>query len=235
MFPKIELAVLSVALLAGACEDALYGNGERATETRPVADFTRVESAGSVDVRIEQGEAFGVIVSVDSNVLPELRTRVVGETLVIDSQRDFEDLVPGPHVFVTLPALRAASLSGSGALGVAAPQPGQPLALDLSGSGDLLFDGAASDTTVRLSGSGNVALRGSSDWLDLKLDGSGDINAAEWRAANGRLKLSGSGSIRASLSSSVEVDLDGSGDVYLYGEPDILRLSIDGSGELHQR
>ena len=214
MFPKIELAVLSVALLAGACEDALYGNGERATETRPVADFTRVESAGSVDVRIEQGEAFGVIVSVDSNVLPELRTRVVGETLVIDSQRDFEDLVPGPHVFVTLPALRAASLSGSG---------------------DLLFDGAASDTTVRLSGSGNVALRGSSDWLDLKLDGSGDINAAEWRAANGRLKLSGSGSIRASLSSSVEVDLDGSGDVYLYGEPDILRLSIDGSGELHQR
>jgi len=235
MLRRPESACLFACLLACACEDAMYGNGVRATETRPVADFTRVDSAGSFDVSVVRGEAFDVTVSIDSNLLPGLRTRVVGDTLEIDSQRDFQDLVPGPHVFVTLPELQAASLSGSGALGVGAPQPELPLDLDLSGSGDLVFDGAASGTTVRLGGSGSVALRGSSDWLDLRLDGSGDIDAAELQAADGRLQLSGSGSIRAFLSSSVEVELDGSGDVYLYGDPNITRLSIDGSGALHRR
>jgi hypothetical protein len=226
---------LFVAFCACACNGVAFGNGERATETRTLTDFDRVDSAGSMDVSIEQGDAFAVTVSIDSNLLPLLRTRVVGDTLRIDSEPDFERMVSGPHVHVTLPDFRAAALSGSGELSILAPQSGEAVDLNLSGSGSLSFDGAATETTVRLSGSGDVSLTGSSERVDLSLDGSGDIDAVELPATEGALQLSGSGSIRANLSTSVEVDLSGSGDVYLYGAAEVRRRSIAGSGELHRQ
>jgi Putative auto-transporter adhesin, head GIN domain len=224
---------LLAALPALACEDAVHGNGQRATETRPLTDFTAVESATSVDVAVEQGDAFDVTVSIDSNILPRLRTRVVGDTLVIDSERDFEDLVRGPHVRVTLPDFRAAELSGSGHLGILVPAASNPVDLTLSGSGGLAFEGTAPETTAHLSGSGDMALDGSSERVGLWLDGSGDLDAVRLHATTGRVGLDGSGSIRATLSGSAEIDLSGSGDIYLYGAPELTRLSIDGSGELH--
>lgn len=233
MLRTLHRSCLWVALLACACDDVAYGNGERATEARTLADFTRVESAGSVDVSIERGEAFEVVVSIDSNLLAELSTLVVDGTLVIRSDKDFEDIVAGPHVRVTLPGLRAATLSGSGEVRVATPGSGEPVTLNLSGSGRMLFDGTAPETTVHLSGSGDVDLVGESDRVALILDGSGDIDASALRASEGRLKLDGSGSIRANVEGAARVDLSGSGDIYLYGAPQLTSLSIDGSGELH--
>lgn len=228
-----EFLCLLAALPTLACEDAVYGNGQRVTETRPLGDFTAIESATSVDVAVEQGDTFDVTLSIDSNILPQLTTRVVGDTLVIDSERDFEDLVRGPHVRVRLPDFRAAELSGSGNISILAPAATQSVDLALSGSGNLAFEGTAPETTARLSGSGDISLTGSSERVGLWLDGSGDIDAVRLQATTGRVGLDGSGSIRATLSGSAEVDLSGSGDVYLYGDPALTRLSIDGSGEVH--
>jgi hypothetical protein len=229
----IAPSCLWVACFACGCADGIEGNGQRVTEERPLAGFSRVDSATSVDVEIEQGDDFAVSVSVDSNVLPELRTRVVGDLLQIDSRRDLDDLVAGPHVRVTLPALRVASLSGSGALRVRAVDSTESLALLLSGSGGIDFVGEEPEVVVRLSGSGVVALTGGAERIDLQLDGSGDIDASALEAADGRLELSGSGSIRASLSSTADVELSGSGDIYLSGDATVTRQSLDGSGALH--
>jgi putative autotransporter adhesin-like protein len=230
----IALSGLVASLLAAGCDDVVQGNGQRVSEDRALAGFSRVDSATSVDVEIAQGDDYAVTVSIDSNALPELETRVVGDTLEIDSDKDLEDLVTGPHVRVTLPDLRAASLSGSGQLLVAATDSSESLALLLSGSGRIAFAGAEPEITVRLSGSGEVDLTGSAGRVDLRLDGSGDIDATALSAAAGRLDLSGSGSIRARLSETAEVDLSGSGDVYIYGDAELTRSSIDGSGDLHR-
>jgi hypothetical protein len=233
MFRISWFSGLVTALIVCGCDDVVQGNGQRVTEERPLADFTRVDSATSVDVAIDQGDAFSVTLSVDSNVLPELRTRVVDGELQIDSPKDLQDLVVGPHVHVTLPGLSVASLSGSGDMRVRASESSPSLALSLSGSGRIAFDGTEPEINVRLSGSGLVALTGSAEHVDLRLDGSGDIDAEALEAADGRLDLSGSGSVRANLSETAEVDLSGSGDVYLFGGAEVTRLSIDGSGSLH--
>ena len=229
-----EVFCLFAALLASACNgDVVYGNGEPATEARLLADFVRVDAAGSMDVVVERGEAFEVAVSIDSNLLPLLRTRVIGDSLVIDSEPDFEAVVGGPHVTVVLPNLHGATLSGSGQMAIFAPQPALPVGLELSGSGGLSFEGSAAETTVLLSGSGDVALTGSSERIELVLAGSGGIDATRLAATHAELQLSGSGNIRANVSGPVDVDLSGSGDIYLFGAPDVRRSSVDGSGQLH--
>jgi autotransporter translocation and assembly factor TamB len=224
-----------VTLYSVGCGEALFGNGQREQETRNVTGFTKVESAGSVDVAIEYAEDYRLEVSLDSNLIPELETHVVGDTLLIEHHPDFADIVSGPHVRITMPDLRKAELSGSGELTVAQPESAHDLSLDLSGSGRLEFTGSAPKTSVRLSGSGDVVLDGKSPSVQLRLDGSGDIDAHEFAADIGDVNLSGSGTVRAAVAKTANVQLSGSGDIYLYGDARLTRFELDGSGELHRQ
>lgn len=228
------LGMLVLAAACCACSEAISGNGDRETEKRDVKGFTKVDSQGSVDVAIEYAEDFALTVSLDSNLVPELETHVVGDTLVIEHHPDFTDTLPGPHVRIKMPALRGAELSGSGELTIDNIDSQDAVRLDLSGSGRVSFAGSAPQTTVNLSGSGDVVLRGTSAQVRYDLDGSGDIDARKYECADGDLHLNGSGTIRAKLSDSADVDLSGSGDIYLYGNPDVKSLSLDGSGDVHE-
>jgi hypothetical protein len=173
----------------------------------------------------------GVTVSVDSNVLPVLRTRVDGETLVIDSDESVSHLLPGPHVTVTMPHFQSADLSGSGRIDVASRET-TPVSLRLSGSGDVTYSGVAPSVHAALDGSGNVDLAGSADQIDLDLGGSGNINATALPASSGTIHLRGSGGVSATINGRADVSLDGSGDIDLFGSVTRGAWASPGSGDI---
>lgn len=88
---SVLLLLGAVALLASACT-VIEGNGVPAEEERPVRSFSELEVRGEVQViarvdpslRAEQG--FEVHVSGDENLLGHVRTRVVGQRLVVDTE-----------------------------------------------------------------------------------------------------------------------------------------------------
>jgi len=136
--------VAAVTLATAGC--GLYGvdgNGHRATETRPLQGFTAVVADGSLDVQIRSGDTFNVEVSIDSNLLHDARTDLTdgGDTLSIDLDGPVWDILPGPHVIVTMPELQRAVLNGSGSVTATGFQQPDPLALELDGSGVLTYDG----------------------------------------------------------------------------------------------
>jgi Putative auto-transporter adhesin, head GIN domain len=229
-----SIASVGFATVLGACSNAVHGNGQPASEDRPLSGFVAVESASSFDVKVERGNTFSVHVHVDSNIEPLLRTRVVGDTLVIGSDEQVTDLLPGPHVTVTMPRLTSATLSGSGLFSAAGFEEHDPVSLDLSGSGNLDFQGSAPAITARLDGSGEIDLAGSSDQLDLELDGSGSIDARALPARVGSVGLAGSGQVLATLAERVDVSLSGSGHIDLFGGAAIAHASKSGSGEIEQ-
>jgi hypothetical protein len=238
MTNRFETASLMVVATLAAAGCGLYvdGNGERATETRPLQGFTAVTADGPLDVQIQRGDAFDVEVSIDSNVLRDVRTDLTdgGATLSIDLDGSIFNILSGPHVIVTMPVLRRAVLNGSGSVSATGFQQTDPVALELDGSGVLTYDGQAPSAQVRSWGSGDVRLHGGADSLDARLDGSGAVDARDFPTATADLSLSGSGDLSADVSGSASVTLSGSGNVDLYGGAVVERASISGSGSFNQ-
>src|SRR4051794_21290103 len=168
---------LLLGLLA-SCDLGIDGNGNRSVEDQPERDFTGVEARGSLDVKVQRGDTFAVVVSIDSNLQPLVVTRDDSGTLIVDSTEPIANTVSaprviprvdagtliavppkpsgtkvtGPPVIVTMPVLRGAVLSGSGPLRGGTPPQTQPVDLILEGSGDLFFSGDVPALTGRLIG-----------------------------------------------------------------------------------
>jgi hypothetical protein len=236
---RFETALLMVVATQAAAGCGLYGvdgNGERATEIRPLQGFTAVTADGPLDVQIQRGDAFNVEVSIDSNLLRDLRTDLIdgGATLSIDLEGPVGDILSGPHVIVTMPALQRAVLNGSGSVSATAFEQTDPVALELDGSGVLTYDGEVPSAQVRSWGSGDMRLHGGATSLDARLDGSGAVDARDFPTATADLSLSGSGDLSANVSGSARVTLSGSGNVDLFGGAVVERASISGSGSFNQ-
>jgi hypothetical protein len=222
---------MPLTILINACW-GVPGNGERERETRHHEDFIGIENHGELDVQVRQSDEFRVVVSIDSNLLDNVKTRVRDDRLVIDNNINFTDVVNGPHVIVEMPELTFVELSGSGDLDATSFDEGGTVRLELSGSGDLRFEGSSPriDATVR--GSGDLALSGTTDFLDVQVNGSGNVDARNLDAAEGRVRLDGSGDVSATVHGDVDAELNGSGDLDLFGDVDLKRSDEDGSGDI---
>jgi hypothetical protein len=229
---SLFVPVLGSLWLLGCDVAGIDGNGQRRDEVRDAVAFSKIRSDCDLDVKVTQGDVQSVTVSLDSNLLHLVSTRVSGDTLHVDVSRDVDKIVDGPHVLITMPELTAARLAGSGTMTLALDEPSSPLDLYLSGSGSVRFNGTTAVTGAYLSGSGDMRLEGTTSDLDLALSGSGSIRSQNLAADSASIDLSGSGDISATVSDSVKVSLSGSGHIDLYGGAAIDDYRNSGSGEL---
>lgn len=220
--------------LLGCGDGGVDGNGDRVQAAREVAAFTRVRSDCDLDVQVTQGDAQSLTISLDSNLQELVRTRVVDDTLYLETTDDVEDTVDGPHILITVPELTAAKLDGSGRMTLTFDEPELPLDLYLSGSGDLSFNGTTAAVGAYLSGSGDLRLEGETSDVDMKLSGSGSIRGQQLAASSAAITLSGSGSVSAQVQDSVTVSLSGSGSVDLFGDATLASYHDTGSGDIVQ-
>jgi hypothetical protein len=230
-----QLSRLTVTLCAplvlGACW-GVEGDGERERELRDHEDFVGIENHGELQVQVRQADTFRVAVSIDSNLLDNVKTRVRSDRLIIDQNVNFSEIVPGPHVIVDMPQLAFVKLLGSGDLDARTFDESATVRFELQGSGDLRFEGSAPRIDATLEGSGDLRLVGASDYLDVEVQGSGSVTARDLAASGAYLRTEGSGDINATVNGEVEAETDGSGDIDLYGDVDLVRSDEDGSGDI---
>jgi Putative auto-transporter adhesin, head GIN domain len=208
--------LLLLAAVAGAVALAGCGfvedDGPTTTRVRDVGPFTRIASAGSVDVRVHVGGAPSLRVRAGEKVIGDVRTEVRDGTLQVRYEHD--GLGGGPV------AIEASVRDLDG--------------IEVSGSGDVDADGIdAPAFTLRSDGSADVALAGSVARLDLEMHGSGDADLASLKARDARVELHGSGDVDVRADERLDVDVEGSGDVRYHGRPQVAE-HIDGSGDLSQ-
>lgn len=221
------MPILTAALLPlAACSATIGGDdttpgiapqGSGGTRTYPAQGFTHIDLAGSDQVDVRVGPGFSVRADGDSELLDHLKITLEGDTLRIGRFRTSGWNWRGGHarIQVTLPALAAVSIAGSGSVAVDQVR-GDAFRGNGAGSGTLSV-GALQVALAELSlaGSGGAKLGGTAQRLKIDIAGSGDVDAAGLRATQADVSIAGSGNVHAQVDGTAKVSIMGSGDVDL--------------------
>lgn len=187
-------------------------------ETRNVGEFNAIALAvGFGDLIVEVGPRASLVLEGDEETLKLIRADVRHGTLVIDRDRTQQGAPPNIGRItarITLPSLKAVSLSGVGRIQLAGLNGGE--------------------TAIKVSGSGVVEARGRLDKLTLNISGAGTAEMPQLLAENAEVNISGSGNATINSKGVLDVDISGSARVHYVGTPAHLRTSISGWGTVHQ-
>jgi hypothetical protein len=195
----------------------IAGTGSGSARTYQVADFSKVEVAGSDDVDVKIGATFSVRAEGDSDELDHLKIEKDGDTLSIGRRdhRFFWGNHKGVKVYITMPRIAGASMAGSGDMTIDRVE-GDSFSSDGAGSGELSIAAlAVKDAHFSLAGSGSVSAKGTADSLKIDIAGSGDVDAKELTAKGADISIAGSGDVNALVNGSASISIMGSGDVDL--------------------
>jgi len=227
--------VLIAACSAGGAHESRDQSGERAQRSFEVGAFERINLAGSHDVVVTVGGAPSVRAEGDSEALERLEIGVEDGELRIANRSSSWSWFGGRHrgvtVHVTVPALTAASVTGSGDMRVDRIE-GQGFAASVGGSGELdLPSVRVAVASFSVTGSGDIRAAGSARRSTAALTGSGDLDLAGLETADTSVALVGSGDISVRATGTASVELRGSGDVNVAG-PARCTISKSGSGDV---
>ena len=187
---------------------------------------------GEYDIYYVPDTSYFVILEADQNLLPYIRTRVSGSTLIVDngSRKCLRSDYP-IRVYVHTPEIKLMSLVGSGMISAESVYADE-LKLQIEGSGHIDITGIdVLDMQVIISGSGDVNLWGETDIVEYIIAGSGTISAQNLLSNSCTVEISGSGDIYCNVEEKLNVFISGSGDIYYMGEPSI-STNISGSGKV---
>lgn len=244
MMKKIPM-LLAVAATLAACSNTgdegprVQASGQQGQRSFQLADFDSVSLRGPDDVEVRVGPAFAITAQGDTGVMQALEIKREGNELLIGrrgrgnnfSWGDSDNDGGAIRIIVTMPAIRAASLAGSGDLRVDRVAGGDFNA-SLAGSGDLaLAQVQANALSMNVAGSGDLSAAGTAGRVDVSIAGSGNVDGGSLGTRAAKIAIAGSGNARLQVDGDADVSIVGSGDVDL-GPKARCQASKMGSGEV---
>ena len=219
----LAFGIVGAAVATAACSEARSENGGPTVDrSYTVGDFDKVELAGAYDADIRVGGAPSVKASGSQKAIDDLEVVVENGALVLRHKKKMNFGWSNNHgkikVVVTVPALRAAELSGSGDLRVDKVT-GDAFDAGIAGSGNLTVGNVAVNRLkMSVAGSGNAeATGGRAKAVEYNIAGSGGINAKGVAAETAAASIAGSGNIDGQATATASVNIMGSGNVNLTG------------------
>lgn len=226
-----NLIILLLASVSIISCNSITGNGNVARENRNLSPINTIKTSGSIDLEINSGSGYSLIVEDDVNIIPYIVTDVSNGELNVHYKNGYSVMSDHAKVIVTVPSIDKIATSGSGDVtsnGIL--KSSQTLVFSTSGSGDVKADVDAPSIKVDGSGSGDISLSGNTKNFDCSISGSGDIKCSNLKSENATIHVAGSSSVHVFASVSLKVNVAGSGDVFYAGNPASPEIHIAGSG-----
>lgn len=215
-------------------KSGIRGEGANVSHTLDVKNFDGIGLYFSGTVYLKQGSTYSVKVEGQQNIIDNIETEVEGDYWKIKFDRPVRKH-EGVKIWITMPTLTKAHISGSGNLiGESSFTGLEEVSVGISGSGDIDLELEAKAIESKISGSGNIELGGSSGSFSIKISGSGDVKAYDLNTGSCNVRISGSGDCQVDVSEQLEVSISGSGDVYYKGRPKV-KAKVSGSGDVAAR
>ncbi len=211
--------------------EKIQGSGNIKKQSRELAHFTGISMSLPAQVELRIGNAEGITIETDDNLLPHIETVIENGTLKVrPAKRNMNLHARSMKIVINAKEVERISLGGSGSI-ESDPLKGGKMKFDLGGSGSInvkRIDGES--VSVALGGSGNFKTGGGSAGnLSVSIGGSGDVDLGQVKAREASVSVAGSGEAIIWASDTLSVRIAGSGDVNYYGDPK-LSQSVVGSG-----
>jgi hypothetical protein len=160
------------------------------------------------------GSAASLKVSAEENLLGMIRTRVKGNSLIIDTKKNIS---PRKEIVIEI---TTPSLSD----------------LDVSGANNIDVDNISCDEfNLDLSGAGTVDLRGEVEKFTADLSGAGSIKAKQLKAKDVRISVSGAASADVYASKFLDASVSGVGSIEYFGDPEKTKTDVSGVGSITRK
>lgn len=212
---KVALALVCLSVALQGCmfinqTKALVGSGKMKTETRTVSEFTALKLDAPAEVSIVVGEGQSVELTADDNYLNSVITDVDGSTLKIRNKNgSYRNTTL--RVAIKVASLKDVHVNGSGEVSIRRLK-GDLFGAEISGSGEILAEGAVKSVSGKINGSGNIELaKVTAETGRASINGSGEIEIYSSKSAEA--KINGSGTIRVAGGGAIESKINGSGEV----------------------
>ena len=222
------------------------------SETRVLArGIATVELSGPIDLTLRYGTTPALTIKGEERLLGNIDTSQSGDVLHIGTRGMLLHHRQPLQAVLVLPNVGRIVIDGSGD-SVITGLSGDAIVLQLTGSGNVRFNGRYQRVDASVNGSGDLELNtgnsdaitlsqesagqitvlGSAHKLTVKKTGSGELDARHLRADEVTLKQSGSGDSIVLARETVAIEMSGSGDVRVRGGPRVQSVARTGSGEV---
>lgn len=188
------------------------GSGNIITETRNIADFSKIDVGGVFEVEIVAQKDFSVQIEADDNLLQYIETEVSGDTLEIKTNKRISSKNP-IRVKVSAPNIESLEVSGASKVSLANLK-NESLNVDASGASKLKVDGETKDLTIDMSGASR-------------------LDAENLKAENVNVDASGASNANVFVSGDLKADLSGASHVTYLGNPQNLQKKTSGASSVN--
>jgi Putative auto-transporter adhesin, head GIN domain len=190
----------------------VVGDGQPASEDRPIGPVEAIHSDGAFALRITIGPAPKLTIEADKNILPIIKTRSENGRLDIYSDRSYS---VNRRIMVTVSLPNVSDISASGSNQIQADGfAGGPLSVSLDGSNHAVLAGRVAALTCVLSGANHLAAQGLA---------AGSANVA----------LNGSGDAAVDASQRIVANISGAGTITISGNPKERSTEVNGAGRIN--
>ena len=213
------LRALAVAFLVGGCQllqaagVMVVGEGPLVTQTKDVADFTKVELNGGVRFEVTVGSATSLTLTAQQNLLDITTVTDANGTLSITTTRPYSG-DQGITVTITTPSLSAIAVNG-GVSGNVQAISGTDFAIDANGGASLTVFGTC--TTLTFDGNGGS-----------------HVDGTNLAATNATVNINGGASATLNVTGTVTGNANGGASLTLLGHPTNVNVSTGGGASVHQ-
>lgn len=209
-----------------------------ATRAFPVPGFAKLRVEGPYTVRVRTGAKPTVQARGPQSRIDKLIVEPRGDTLVVTTEKSWNwsglNWSGNDTVFVdiTVPALSAVTLTGSGDLSIDRIR-ATAFAATLTGSGDLTIGRLdSSRLNASITGSGDLTISGKTGRAETSVRGSGDLRGQGLAVDLLSASVAGSGNIAIGPTRVARANIVGSGDIHVAGRPSCTKTKV-GSGDIH--
>ena len=204
-----------------------------------VGSFSELSLGIPANLYLRQGSNESVEIDCDDDIFEDIEFDLRGDRLVIKKEGKGWDWSRGwrkseVDIYVTMKAINAISVSGSGNIEGEGTLKTEDLELSVSGSGNMNLDLNTDDLETRISGSGSIMLAGDANEADARISGSGKVKAEGLTVKTIEARISGSGSCYITVEEAIEASISGSGSIYYAGDPNRVISNSSGSGKVRK-
>jgi hypothetical protein len=182
-------------------------------QVRSMPAFTSISVQGPINVTVDAGKAQSLTVRGDRRFIDDLSTDVVnGELRLRLRDKKTRSWQGSPHVVVTVPALRA---------------------VDVEGTGEIKLNqirGERLDVNYR--GVGDMAINGEVKTFRMQAAGVGEVNAKALDANDVDVTFHGIGEVRVTARNRLDAVVQGMGNLTYYGKPRTVNKTASGIGSV---